>query len=319
MSFSVGTLTGYVKANERELLTKSLFSAKSISLASKMPNVKSATQVNVMDTDAVFQSGTSCGFSASGTTTFTKRTMTVSPIRVHEALCPKTLENTWLGLVLPSGSNPKSIPFEQQFTDLKAGLIAQNLERAFWQGDTGSGDNALAQFDGMVKLVTSVSGSAIAANSSAFMAGAPYSATGGITVSNVSNIIQGVFRAIPAALVDKADTMVFVGIDTFRTYQLALTNANLFHYNTDASSSNFEITIPGTNIKVVGVNGLNGTNRIYALRTSNMFFGCDVLGEESKFELFWAQEAMEVRYVCEFKAGVQIAFPAEIVYFVGAA
>lgn len=318
MSFSVGTLTGYVKANERELLTKSLFSAKSISLASKMPNVKSASQVNLMDTDAVFQSGTSCGFSASGTTTFTKRTMTVSPIRVHESLCPKTLENTWLGLVLPSGSNPKSIPFEQQFTDLKAGLIAQNLERAFWQGDTGSGDNALAQFDGMIKLVTSVSGSAIAANSSAFMAGAPYSATGGITVSNVNAIIQGVFRAIPAALVDKSDTMVFVGIDTFRTYQLALTNANLFHYNTDGSSSNFEITIPGTNIKVVGVNGLNGTNRIYALRTSNMFFGCDVLGEESKFELFWAQEAMEVRYVCEFKAGVQIAFPAEIVYFVGA-
>lgn len=318
MAFSVGTLTGYVKANERELLTKSLFSAKSISLASKMPNVKSSSQLNLMDTDAVFQSGVSCGFSASGTTTFTRRNMTVSPIRVHESLCPKTLENTWLGLVLPSGSNPKSIPFEQQFTDLKAGLIAQNLERAFWQGDTGSGDNALAQFDGMIKLVTSVSGSAIAANSSAFMAGAPYSATGGITVSNVIAIIQGVFRAIPAALVDKADTTVFVGIDTFRTYQLALTNANLFHYNTDASSSNFEITIPGTNIKVVGVNGLNGTNRIYALRTSNMFFGCDVLGEESKFELFWAQEAMEVRYVCEFKAGVQIAFPAEIVFYVGA-
>jgi hypothetical protein len=170
----------------------------------------------------------------------------------------------------------------------------------------------------MIKLVTSVSGSAIAANSSAFMSGAPYSATGGITTSNVIAILQGVFRAIPAALVDKTDTTIFVGIDTFRTYQLALTNANLFHYNTDGSSANFEITMPGTNIKVVGVNGLNGTNRIYALRTSNMFFGCDVLGEESKFELFWAQEAMEVRYVVEFKAGVQIAFPAEIVYFVGA-
>lgn len=318
MAFSVGTLTGYVKANERELLTKSLFSAKSISLATKMPNVKSSSQLNLMDTDAVFQSGTSCGFLASGTTTFTRRNMTVSPIRVHESLCPKTLENTWLQLALPSGSNPKSIPFEQQFTDLKAGLIAQNLERAFWQGDTASGDNALQQFDGLIKVITGVSGSAIAANTSAFMSGAPYSATGGITTSNVIAILQGVFRAIPAALVDKSDTTIFVGIDTFRTYQLALTNANLFHYNTDASSSNFEITMPGTNIKVVGVNGLNGTNKIYALRTSNMFFGCDVLGEESKFELFWAQEAMEVRYVCEFKAGVQIAFPSEIVYFVGA-
>jgi len=317
MAFNVTGLASYTKANERELLTKSLFSAKSISLATKMPNVKSAMQVNVMDTDAVFQSGTSCGFSASGTTTFTNRTMTVSPIRVHEALCPKTLETKYLQLVLPNGSNPKSIPFEQQFTDLKAGLIAQNLETAFWQGDTTSGNNALAQFDGLVKIITAVSGSAIAANASGFMSGAPYSASGGITVSNVNAIMQGMFRAIPAALLDKNDTMIFCGIDTFRTYQLALTNANLFHYNTDASNSNFEIVIPGTNIKVIGVNGLNGTGKIYALRTSNMFFGCDVLGEESKFELFCAQEAMEVRYVAEFKAGVQIAFPAEVVYFVG--
>ena len=317
MAFNVTGLASYTKANERELLTKSLFSAKSISLATKMPNVKSAMQVNVMDTDAVFQSGTSCGFSASGTTTFTNRTMTVSPIRVHEALCPKTLETKYLQLVLPNGSNPKSIPFEQQFTDLKAGLIAQNLETAFWQGDTTSGNNALAQFDGLVKIITAVSGSAIAANASGFMSGAPYSASGGITVSNVNAIMQGMFRAIPAALLDKNDTMIFCGIDTFRTYQLALTNANLFHYNTDASNSNFEIVIPGTNIKVIGVNGLNGTGKIYALRTSNMFFGGDVLGEESKFELFCAQEAMEVRYVAEFKAGVQIAFPAEVVYFVG--
>jgi hypothetical protein len=318
MAFNVTSLSAWTKANERELLTKSLFSAKSISLATKMPGVKSSEQINLMDTDAVFQSGTSCGFSASGTTSFTLRSMTVSPIRVHESLCPKTLETYWMQLAMPSGSNPKSIPFEQQFTDLKAGLIAQNLERGFWQGDTTSGDNALARFDGLVKLITAVSATAIAANSSAFMTGAPYSASGGITTSNVIAIMQGIFRAIPAALIDKPDTTIFCGIDTFRTYQLALTNANLFHYNTDASNSNFEIVVPGTNIKVVGVNGLNGTNKIYALRTSNMFFGCDVLGEESKFEMFYAQEAMEVRYIAEFKAGVQIAFPAEIVYFVGA-
>jgi hypothetical protein len=317
MAFNVTSLSAWTKANERELLTKSLFSAKSISLATKMPGVKSSEQINLMDTDAVFQSGTSCGFSASGTTSFTLRSMTVSPIRVHESLCPKTLETYWMQLAMPSGSNPKSIPFEQQFTDLKAGLIAQNLERAFWQGDTGSGDNALARFDGLIKLVTAASATAIAANSSAFMSGAPYSASGGITTSNVIAIMQGIFRAIPAALIDKPDTTIFCGIDTFRTYQLALTNANLFNYNTDASNSNFEIVIPGTNINVVGVNGLNGTNRIYALRTSNMFFGCDVLGEESKFEMFYAQEAMEVRYIAEFKAGVQIAFPAEIVYYVG--
>lgn len=315
MAFNVTALANYTKPNERQLLTKALFSAKSISLATKMPNVKSSAQVNVMDTDALFQAGTSCGFSASGTTTFSNRTLTVAPIRVHEALCPKDLETKYLQLTLPSGSNPQSIPFEQAYTDLKAGLIAQQLETAFWQGDTTSLDGNLSRFDGLLKLITAASGSVIQANVSSFTSGAPYSASGGVTPSNAIAIMQGVYRAIPVALLDKEDFRVFCGMGTFRSYQMALTNANLFHYNTDASNSNFEITIPGTNIKVVGVNGLNNTNRIIAMRTSNMFFGCDVVDEESKFEMFWAQEAMEVRYVCEFKAGTQIAFPNEIVDF----
>jgi hypothetical protein len=214
------------------------------------------------------------------------------------------------------GSNPKTIPFEEKYTDLKAGLIAEQLETAFWQGDTTSGNSSLARFDGLLKIITAASGSVIQANASGFTTGAPYSASGGITTSNVIAIFQGVYRALPVAILDKPDTVVFCGMGTFRTYQLALTNANLFHYNTDSSNSNFEITIPGTNIKVIGVNGLNNTNRIIAMRSSNMFFGCDVIGEESKFEMFYAQEAMEVRYVAEFKAGVQIAFPNEIVNFV---
>lgn len=315
MAFNVTALAAYTKANERELLTKALFTAKSISLATKMPGVKSSEQVNVMDTNALFQAGTNCGFSASGTTTFSNRTLSVSPIRVHEALCPKDLETKYLQLVMAPGSNPKTIPFEEKYTDLKAGLIAEQLETAFWQGDTASGNGNLSQFDGMLKILTAVSGSVIQANASGYTSGAPYSASGGITTSNVISILQGVYKAIPVAVLIKATTRVFVGMDVFRTYQLALTNANLFHYNTDSSNGNYEITIPGTNIKVVAVNGLNTTNRIIALSTDNMFFGCDVIGEESKFELFWAQEAMEVRYVAEFKAGVQIAFPNEIVDF----
>ena len=65
----------------------------------------------------------------------------------------------------------------------------------------------------------------------------------------------------------------------------------------------------------VGLNGLNGTNRIFAAQTSNLFFGTDLLGEEDNYEIFYAKEAMEVRYNVAFKAGVQIAFPEEIVKF----
>jgi hypothetical protein len=313
MAFNVTALAAYTKANETQLLTKALFGAKSISLFTPQIGVKSTQQVNTMDTDAVFQAD-SCGWSASGTTTFSGRTLTVAAIKVQEALCPKDLNTKYLQLTLPRGSKDDSIPFEQKYAEYKTGLIAEQLETGVWQGNTASGNQALARFDGLIKIIDAASG-VIEANVSGFMTGAPYSVSGGITVNNVINIMQGVYRALPIELLGKSDVKIFIGMNNFRTYQMALTNANLFHYNADSSVSNFEIVIPGTNLTVIGVNGLNSTNRIYAMQLSNVFFGTDLLGEEDSYEIFYAKEAMEVRYNVAFKAGVQIAFPEEIVKF----
>jgi len=319
MAYNVAALAAYTKTNERDLIAKALFQAKSISLATKMPDVKSTAQVNKMDTDAVFQVD-SCGFNSSGTTTFTNRVITVGAIKVNEALCPKTLETKYLQLALPAGSNYESVPFEQQYTDLKAGIIAEHLETAFWQGDTGSGNANLNKFDGLIKLIDAASDE-IEANVAIYMVGAPITAATGITASNAIAIFQGIYKAIPTSLLKKADLKVFCGVDVFRTYILALTNANLFHYTTDASAGTFEIMIPGTNLTIVAVDGLNGTNRIFALQTSNMFFGTDMMAEigadgaDVKFEMFFAKEANEVRYQAAFKAGSQVGITNEIVKF----
>jgi hypothetical protein len=52
------------------------------------------------------------------------------------------------------------------------------------------------------------------------------------------------------------------------------------------------------------------------MRKSNLVFGTDLLNEQEKFEIFYAKEAMSVRFICEFKAGFQIAFPSQVVKFV---
>jgi hypothetical protein len=44
--------------------------------------------------------------------------------------------------------------------------------------------------------------------------------------------------------------------------------------------------------------------------------GTDLLNEEEKFEIFYAKEADQVRFVSEFKMGVNFAFPDEIVDFI---
>ena len=86
----------------------------------------------------------------------------------------------------------------------------------------------------------------------------------------------------------------------------------MFNYAFDGKADS-EFVLPGTSIKVVAVQGLNGTGDIFALRLSNLFLGTDLLNEEEKFEIFFAKEADEVRFACEFKMGVNIAFPDEIV------
>lgn len=312
MSFSVSSLTNYTKENEAQLVTSSVLGAKTAALIKSAGNVmvgvKSAQTINVMDTDAFFQAGGTCGWNASGTTSFTQRVVTIGKIKVQEALCPKTLESKYLQKALPTGSTYDSIPFEQDFTDKKAKTIAAQLETAIWQGDTASANGNLNKFDGFIKLIGAASG-VVDANTSTYISGAPLSS---ITAANVISLFDGVYKAIPAKVVAADDMVIFCGLDTFRTYTIALKNANMFNYAFDGKADS-EFVLPGTPIKVIAVNGLNGTNDVYALRLSNLFLGTDLLNEEEKFDIFFAKEADEVRFAAEFKMGVNIAFPDEVV------
>jgi hypothetical protein len=315
MGFNVSALANYTEQNAALLVTSSVLGAKTASLIKSAGNVmvgvKSSETINIMDTDAIFQSGGSCGFTASGSTTFTQRTVTVGKIKVNEALCPKDLEAKYLQKALPTGSIYDSIPFEQEFADKKAKTIAAQLETSLWQGDTDSINVNLNKFDGLVKLIGAASG-VVAANASTYISGAPLSS---ITAANVISIFDGVYAAIPAKVVAADDMTIFCGQDLFRTYTIALKNANSFHYSVDAKADG-EFVLPGTMIKVIAVAGLNGTNKVYATRLSNLFIGTDLLNEEEKFEIFYAKEADQVRFVSEFKMGVNFAFPDEMVKFV---
>lgn len=311
MAFNVDALANYTKQNAQNLVTSSVLGAKTIDLIKQASNVmvgvKSSETINIMDTDTLFQAGSNCGFTASGTTTFTQRTVTVGKIKVNESLCPKDLEAKYLQEALPRGSRYDSIIFAEQYSNRKAQKIAEALEKAVWQGDTTSVDTQLLHFDGLIKQVNA---GAVQANANPYIGTVATS----ITASNVIAVMDAVYAAIPAAVVDKDDVVIFCGMDVFRTYTIALKNANLFHYNYDGKA-NGEFTLPGTTIRVIATPGLNGTSKVYAMRLSNIFFGTDLLDEQERFDIFYAREADAVRFIAEFKAGVNVAFPGEVVKF----
>lgn len=316
MAFSVGTLANYTKENEKKLLFSSVLSPKTAALIKAAGNVqigiKSSEQLGIMDTDALFQDGGSCGFTASGTTTISQRQLSVGKIKINEILCQIDLERTYLQKALPEGSTYTELVFAGDFAARKAAKIADQLEIATWQGDTTSGNALLNKFDGFLKHITTAGAAVVNANAVAFIAGAPITS---ITTSNVVAIFDAVYQAIPAKVVGADDMTIFCGMDVFRLYTIALKNANLFHYKVDVKADS-EFYLPGTSVKVVATPGLNGTNDIVAARISNLFIGTDMLDEANeKFSIFYDQSDDVIKYVARLKYGTQIAFPDEVVKF----
>jgi hypothetical protein len=308
MAFNVTGLTNYTNELSTELVVRSLFGSKTAAVLQAagqvQVGVKSAEALNILASDVFFQAD-GCGYTASGNTTFSQRVITVGKIKIEETLCPKTLEAKWLQTQMVPGS-PTSIPFEEQIGQEKASRIAKLIEVAMWQGDTVTSNTNpnTNRFDGFTKIIDAVSASTVSGNTSAATA---------ITVANVEDLIDNMYNAAPADIADADDLVLFVGIDTFKKYTTALRASNLFHYAAD--SEGMEIMIPATNLKMIAVGGLNGTDRMFLGRLSNFFVGTDLANEEEELKFWYSEDNDEVRFRASFKYGVQIAFPDQLVQF----
>jgi hypothetical protein len=299
MAFTFAGLTSYTDQERLPLITKAVFSARSAALFTKQVGIKFAAALNLMDTDALIQSGDSCGYTTSGTTAFTQRNITVGRMKVQETLCPRSLEQYWMQTQLTAGSNYEGVPFEQAFSEQKALRIAEALENAIWQGN--------AYFSGVNQLLNAASGSVVSGNTAAI--------SGAITSTNVISIFDTIYTRIPQAILTKTDLVMFCGWDTFRLLVMAFkANTGVMYNQVDlAGLADGEIVYPGTNIKVIAVPGLTGTSRIVATYLGNLFYGTDLLSDEEQFSIWFSRDNDEVRFQAAFKAGVQFAYPDLIV------
>lgn len=308
MAYNFGNLNAYTDQERLPLITKAVFSARSAALFTKQVGIKFAAALNLMDTDAQLQSGDACGYTTSGTTTFSQRNITVGRMKVQETLCPRSLEQYWMQTQLTAGSTYDGVPFEQAFSEQKALRIAEALENAIWQGN--------AYFSGINQLLNAASGSTISGNTGAV------SASVGITATNVIGIFDAIYNQIPQAILTKQDLVIFCGWNNYRTLVQAFKQGNatgglavLYNQVDLASLANGEFIYPGTNVRVIAVPGLTNTNRIVCTYLGNLFYGTDLLSDEEQFSIWFSKDNDEVRFQAAFKAGVQFAYPDLIVDF----
>lgn len=305
MAFSLSSLTAYVEENASVLKVLPYYSAKTLTLGMEMmTGVKGPQTVNKLDTDVILQDG-GCGWNASGTTSISQRIITPGDYKVNQSFCPKDLETYFTRKYLPKGQKNDALPNEVEaaFMESFMGGVGQVIETALWQGDTTSVNVNLNKFDGFNKVLDAASGSTLAAGTGA---------TSGWSKSTSIAIVDGIWEKVPTALREKADLVCLMGIDKVTQYGFALRDLNYFHYD-GKEATTFEYIHPGTTMRVIGVPGLNGCNRIYAGQLPNFQISFDDDWENTYMEMFFAKEAQEVRFIFANMTGTQVAYPQLIV------
>ena len=106
-----------------------------------------------------------------------------------------------------------------------------------------------------------------------------------------------------------------MGADKYRAYiQKLIANGNLVITTgiQDVAMPD-SVLIPGTDVRVIYVDGLNGTGKMYASYKDNFVYGVDLTDDAEKYDFWYSQDNREHRLAVEFIAGVQVAYPDMVV------
>lgn len=316
MGFTVSSLTNYVNEQSKELLVALQFEAETASYANVQTGVKSSAALQILTNSPVPQDGSTCGFNASGDSTFTQRTVTTSAIKYQDSLCPRTLEAKWTQIMLKKGQNYDDAAAPEilrAILDDVTKQIKRRQETADWQGDTASGSAFLVRYDGLIKTIAA-----------ATTGGTATAVAGPVTTSNVRTIVQNIVSKIGtiSTLVGNPDVKIFCGYDFAELYRQKIFADNLYHVNGQGDQKG--MMAEGSVHELVPVHGLDGLLSSSGAAAPFVFafdperqlvLAVDMEGEDEQAKVWYSEDDDLVKYSFRFRRGWQVAFPSEIIEY----
>lgn len=292
----ITSLPNYVEEKRDSLIAEAVLGAKSAKLFTLETDVKDSKALTLLATDVAFGDGGSCGWDDTGSQTLSQRIIKVGKLKVNMSFCEREMLSKWMGSELRVAADAESLPFEETFTSELINSINEAVETAIYQGDTASSNANLKHFDGLLKILGAEAGVVDVDAASE---------------STALDKVREIYYAIPEKAFSRGEVVILVGMDTFRSMVGNMVDKNLYHYNPGTPEG--EIVLPGTTCRVIGVNGLNGTKKAIAASLKNIYFGTDMLNDMETFKLWYSDDNQEFRLAVKFNAGVQVAFPDEVV------
>lgn len=298
MAFTVTSLPNYVEQNRSALITAAVLAAKSARLFTPMPDVKGPTTLNLLDVAVNFQSGEACGFTPSGDDVLSQRTLTPGIIKVNKSWCPKVLRTKYAVHELEIGAGREKLPWEEKIVGEILAKVGAENEKAMWQGDTTNGTGNLQFYNGVATLINAD-----------ITAGLVTRTTTAASADTVYDRVYALYKLIPDEAL--ATAVICMSYANYREFVTSLMQLNLFHYERNVDES-MECVLPGTNTRVLGIPGMTGLNRIYALEPEQVVYGFDAADDIETFRLWYSEDNDDFRFRLQFSAGVQYAYPSRI-------
>lgn len=296
-NFIVSSLPAYVKENRDVLIDQVVLRGPTIRRMAKQTGIKKSAYLNYLDVRPVLQPGAGCGFTPQGEIELTDRELNVAVIKINMDVCPDKLRGTFAEYLIRTRAGEQPLPYEQEITDAITAFIAETLEKAIWQGDTTSQDANLSNFDGILKIAAGEA-DVVTVNVAAG--------------STMRAAIAATLAAIPAAA-RKRGAKINVAPELFEAYLQELVNANLYHYSGPQDADPEEWVIPGSNVRVVRTEGLEGTLKLVATYDRNLYYGTDLENDLEVFDIKYDDTDEVFHIKVRWASGVQIAFPDRVV------
>ena len=305
MSLNVSALADFNNQIAGELVLKMVYGGSTIEYVTVQDGIKFQEPINLFEV-SLYMNNSACVSTASGSATFTQRTIEVCPRTSFDALCLKDLDKKYLGISsLDRGSYNETWALANAYSELLVNQFQKANDQFLWRQVSGSASTFGGTCDtsGLNIIISSYTTGVVpvlinAASSSA---------------ANILTTMDTMIATSSADVADREDLTFFMSVTLFRNYLTGLRLANNFYFDPMSVTNRgglYEMQYPfQPNIKVVGTVGLQGINTIKLGPAKQIVAGTDLLSDFTEFQLWYDINTDTLRHRVSTKLGVNIAYP----------
>ena len=286
-------LKNYLESNGVEVLTKALFNSESAKYFNIQTGCTSEQPIIKLDSTITLADASTCGFTATGSDTFTNRLLSPKFLKVNKEFCPKTLLKTWAHSEVKMNAIGQEMPFEELLISNNINELAKVNERLIWEGDTTSGSGNMLLMDGILTIAKADENVVKQSKGS----------------DTIWKRVQKLWLALDPAVADK--TTIFMSIANYKQLIVELMNANNFHVFEEYQGT-YEMTLPGANVKIKGVSGIT-QDVILATPEDNLYLGVDGESDSEVCDFYFDKSDRTFKFCIEYAYCTNYAFSEYVI------